>query len=170
MCFRNIKAALELLPIKCHALRVHLHCRQRCDCSACRDTPSTSAKGPVLWLLCQPTACLSFLDECQPASPADMSHLHVALAVAWWQMQTDKEKAKWKDQTWAVLLGVWWLLPQPLWYLGKGTEYLSQAPPSLCGALCSEEKHFLWTSLCVAYCHFESISENTCLSSPVVQE
>lgn len=127
---------LELMSIKCHALRVRLHCRQRCDCSACRDTPSTSAKGPVLWPFCQPPARLSFLDECHPASPADASHLHVALAVAWWQMQTGSEKAKWKDQTGAVLQGVWWLLPQPLWRLGKGTEYLRQVPPSVCGALC----------------------------------
>lgn len=58
------------------------------DCGACRHTPLASARGSILSQPGQPPACVSFLDECHPASSVDVSHVevHVALAVAWWQM------------------------------------------------------------------------------------
>lgn len=122
---------LGLMSVKRRALRAHPHCRRRCDRSACRVTPSTSAKGPAPRPLRQPPAPLSVLGEHHPASPADLSCLPVALAVAWWQ--TGNEKAKWKDQTWAAVQGVWWLLPQPLWRLGKGKHPFWLFGPWVCG-------------------------------------
>lgn len=68
-CVSGTRTFLSRVGAEVHQMRLH----RQGVCSVRGDAPPASAPGPAPRLLCQPSAHLSFLDECHSASSAGAS-------------------------------------------------------------------------------------------------